>query len=70
MAWEFERALASYLAALEAQPKDLHALVRAAQIHERRGEPGPALEFWERVLAVRPDHAEAAARVRELRRTR
>lgn len=70
MAWEFDRALSQYLAVLEAQPKDVHALVRTAQIYERRGEPGPALEFWQRVLAVRPDHAEAASRVRELRQTR
>jgi tetratricopeptide (TPR) repeat protein len=68
--WEFDRALAQYLAALEVQPKDVHALVRVAQIFERRGEPAPALEYWQRVLAVRPDHAEAASRVRELRRTR
>ncbi len=58
------RALSHYLEALEVQPTDLHALVRTAQIYERRGEPGPALEYWERVLAVRPDHAEAASRVR------
>jgi len=70
MAWEFDRALSQYLAALEAQPKDLHALVRVAQIYERRGEPAPALAYWERVLAVRPDHTEAAGRVRELRQTR
>jgi tetratricopeptide (TPR) repeat protein len=70
MGWEFDRALTQYLAALEVQPKDLHALVRVAQIFERRGEPAPALEYWQRVLAVRPDHAEAASRVRELRRTR
>lgn len=66
MAWEFDRALAHYQAALEAQPRDLHALVRAAQIHERRGEIAPALGFWRRVLAVQPGHAEAAGRVREL----
>jgi len=70
MAWEFDRALSQYLVALEAQPKDLHALVRAAQICERRGEPGPALEYWQRVLAVWPDHAEAASRTKELRQTR
>jgi peroxiredoxin len=70
MAWEFERALSEYLAALEAQPKDLHALVRAAQISERRGEPAQALGYWQRVLAVRPDHAEAAARVKELQPAR
>lgn len=70
MAWEFDRALSGYLAALEAQPKDLYALVRVAQIHERRGEVSLALGFWERVLQVRPDHAEAASRVRELRPTR
>jgi len=68
--WEFDRALSQYLAALEVQPKDVHALVRVAQIFERRGEPAPALEYWQRVLAVRPDHAEAASRVRELRQTR
>ena len=70
MGWEFDRALSQYLAALEVQPKDLHALVRVAQIYERRAEPGPALEYWQRVLAARPDHAEAAARVRELRKNR
>lgn len=70
MAWEFERALSHYQAALEMQPQDLHALVRAAQICERRGEPLPALEYWRRVLAVRPDHAEAAGRVRELLKPR
>lgn len=70
MTWEFDRALAQYLDALEAQPHDLHALVRTAQIYERRGEPGPAIEFWKRVLAVRPDHAEAAGRLRELRQPR
>lgn len=70
MAWEFDRALTHYLTALEAQPKDLHALVRAAQIYERRGEPGPAFEYWQRVLSVRPDHPEAASRVRELRQAR
>ena len=70
MAWEFDRALAQYLVALESQPKDLHALVRTAQIYERRGEPGPALEYWQRVLATWPDHAEAASRVKELRQTR
>ncbi len=70
VAWEFDRALSQYLAALAAQPKDLHALVRAAQIHERRGQSATALEFWKRVLAVRPDHAEAMSRVRELRQTR
>lgn len=70
MAWEFDRALSRYLVALEVQPKDLHALVRVAQLYERRGEPGPALEYWRRVLAVWPDHAEAAGRVRELRQAR
>jgi len=70
LAREFERALSQYLVALEVQPKDLHALVRTAQICERRGEPGPALEYWQRVLALWPDHAEAASRVRELRQTR
>jgi hypothetical protein len=55
MNWEFERALSCYLAALEVQPKDLHALVRTAQIYERRGDPANALVFWERVLSVRPD---------------
>jgi len=70
MAWEFDRALSQYLVALEAQPKDLHALVRVAQIYERRGEPGPALEYWQRVLVVRPDHAEAASRVKELQQPR
>jgi len=66
MAWEFDRALTNYLVALETQPRDLHALVRAAQIYERRGESGPALEYWRRVLAVRPEHAEAASRVKDL----
>jgi len=70
MAWEFDRALSLYLTALEAQPKDLHALVRAAQIFERLGQPGPALEYWRRVLALWPDHVEAASRVRELRQPR
>lgn len=70
MSWEFDRALSLYLAALEAQPRDLHALVRVAQIYERRGEPALALEYWQRVLAVRADHAEAASRIRELRQPR
>ena len=70
MAWKFDVALSQYLAALEVQSKDLHALERVAQIFERRGETGPALEYWERVLAVWPDHAEAASRVRRLRQTR
>ncbi len=70
MAWEFDRALSGYLRALEAQPKDVYALVRTAQIYERRGEVALALEYWERVLKVRPDHAEAASRVRELRPSR
>lgn len=69
-AWEFDRALAHYLEALEVQPKDLHALVRAAQLYERRADTANALGMWERVLALRPDHAEAAARVRELRSPR
>lgn len=68
--WEFDIALSHYLAALEAQPKDVHALVRVAQLYERRGESGPALEYWQRVLAAWPDHAEAASRVRELRQAR
>ena len=66
MAWEFDSALNYYLAALAAQPKDLHALVRTAQIYERRAETGLARDYWQRVLAVRPDHAEAADRLREL----
>ncbi len=70
MSWEFERALPHYLAALEVEPKDLHALVRAAQIYERRGDPVRALELWERVLAVRPDHVEGRNRFRELRPNR
>jgi tetratricopeptide (TPR) repeat protein len=70
MAWEFDRALSQYLLALEAQPKDLHALVRVAQIFERRAEAAPALEYWQRVLAVLPDHPEALSRVRELRQAR
>jgi peroxiredoxin/tetratricopeptide (TPR) repeat protein len=70
VAWEFDRALTYYLQALESQPKDLHALERAAQIYERRGEADRAIVYWERVLAVRPDHAEAAGRVRELRTPR
>ncbi len=70
IAWEFDRALAHYQAALEVQPNDLHALVRAAQICERRGEPDPALRYWQRVLAVQQDHAEAAGRVKELRGNR
>ncbi|MHB8834650.1 MAG: hypothetical protein ACYC9Y_02945 [Candidatus Methylomirabilia bacterium] len=70
MAWEFDRALSLYLQALEAQPKDMHTLVRVAEIYERRGEPGPALEYWQRVLADWPDHAEAAGRVRALRQAR
>jgi tetratricopeptide (TPR) repeat protein len=70
MAWEFERALTRYPSALEAQPRELHALVRAAQIYERRADPEHALEMWERVLAVRPDHVEAGIRTREMRRSR
>ena len=70
MAWEFDRALSHYLAALEAQPRDLHALMRAAQLYERRGDTARALALWERVLVVRPDHVEAGARVRELRAPR
>lgn len=70
VAWNFDLALARYLEALDVQPKDLHALTRVAQIHERRAEPGPAIEYWQRVLAVRPDHPEAAGRVRELRQQR
>jgi tetratricopeptide (TPR) repeat protein len=63
MAWEFERALPYYLAALETQPNDLHALVRGAQILERLGQQRRALELWERVLALRPDHPEARERL-------
>jgi peroxiredoxin len=70
MAWEFDKALDQYLAALAAQPDDLHALVRTAQLYERRGDPDRALETWRRVLRVRPDHAEAAGRVRDLAPTR
>lgn len=70
MAWDFERALTHYLAALEIEPKGLHPLERAAQIYERRGDPRLAHELWERVLAVRPDHVEAGRRVKELRPTR
>lgn len=70
VAWEFDRALEHYLAALKVQPNDLHALVRAAQICERRGESGLALRYWQRVLAEQPDHAEAASRVRVLRQIR
>ena len=64
--WEFDRALPHYLAALEIEPKDFHALVRVARIQERRGDLRSALAFWERALAVQPDHAEARTRVREL----
>jgi tetratricopeptide (TPR) repeat protein len=67
MAWEFDRALPHYLAALALQPRDLHALVRAAQIYERLGNTARALEIWEQVLAMRPDHVEALGRVRVLR---
>ena len=70
MSWDFDRALAHYLEALKAQPRDLHALMRAAQLYERRGDTARALELWERVLAVRPDHIEAGAKVRELRAPR
>lgn len=70
MVWEFDRALAHYLTALEAQPQDLHALARTARIYERRGETGSALRYWQRVLVVQPDHAEAAGRIGELRRIR
>jgi len=63
LAWEFERALPHYLAALELQPKDLHALVRAAQILERLGDRRRALGMWERVLAVEPRHTEARERI-------
>jgi len=70
VAWQFDAALSHYLVALEVRPKDLHSLVRVAQLFERRGEPAPALEYWQRVLAVWPDHAEAASRVRELRQAR
>ena len=70
MAWEFEKALPFYLQALEAQPKDLHALVQAAKIYERRGDPDRAYEYWERVLAVSPDNAEARARAAALRPAR
>lgn len=70
VAWEFERALPHYLAALELQPKDLHALVRAAQILERVGDRRRALGMWERVLAVEPRHAEARERVEALGRGR
>jgi len=62
LAWEFARALPHYLAALEVQPTDLHALVRAAQIQERLGARRQALELWQRVLVLRPDHPEARER--------
>jgi hypothetical protein len=67
LSWEFERALPYYLAALEIQPKDLHALVRTAKILERLGQRQRALEHWERVLQVQPDNAEARERAGELR---
>jgi tetratricopeptide (TPR) repeat protein len=66
-AWEFDRALAGYLAALKVYPRDVHALSRVADIYLRRGDTAQALAFWERVLAADPAHAEAAARIRELR---
>jgi tetratricopeptide (TPR) repeat protein len=67
MSWDFAGALPFYLKALEAQPRDLHALERAAQISERRGETEAAAEYWRRVLQVSPGHAEAQARLKELR---
>ena len=66
VAWEFERALPHYLAALEIQPKDPHALIRAAQILERIGDRRRALGMWERVLAVDPRHTEARERIEAL----
>ena len=70
MSWNFERALPHYLAALEIQPRDLHALVRAAQIMERLGQRQRARETWERVLQVQPDHPEARERLGALQPAR
>jgi hypothetical protein len=67
MNWDFDRALPYYLQALEVQPRDLHALLRTAQIYERQGDTAKAIDFWERVLAVRADNEEARARLKVLR---
>jgi cytochrome c-type biogenesis protein CcmH/NrfG len=59
-----------YGRALALEPEALHVLVRLAQIQDRAGEPSRALELWERVLRINPDHVEGIRRVRELRRER
>jgi len=66
--WNFERAYPHYRDALELEPRDLHALERAAQTADRLGFRQDARDLWERVLALRPDHVEARSRLNELRR--
>lgn len=62
------RAVLFYQRYLELEPGSLHSLVRLAQIHDLIREPAKAREFWERVLKLRPDHAEGRARLGESRR--
>lgn len=66
---QYERAVLYYQRYLELEPASLHAVVRLAQIYDLVREPVKAREYWERVLGIRPDHAEGRARVNEFRRT-
>lgn len=66
---QYERAVLYYQRYLELEPASLHAVVRLAQIYDLVREPAKAREYWERVLGIRPDHAEGRARVKELRQT-
>ena len=41
-------------------------LLRLARLEDRHGRPAAALRFWEAVLEIDPDHAEARRRVDDL----
>lgn len=61
-------ALSYYLRVLELDPRQVSVLVRVAQIYELTDDPAAARATWERVLTLRPDHAEARKHLLKLRR--
>lgn len=66
--WQYIAAIPHYRRCLDFDPQSVAVRERLADIFQRQGELGLALEQWEKIVQIDPANAEAARRAEKLRK--